>query len=329
MMSQMKKADGVFEGGGIKGIGLVGAVSVTEEKGYQFENVAGTSAGAIVASFIAAGYTAAEMKTIMDELDYNTFKDKGIMDKIPLIGSLLSVGLEKGIYEGDVFETWLRDLLAAKGVHTFGDLVMDEYKDDPKFRYRLQVIAADMTRGKMIVLPGDIEAYGISPDALGVARAVSMSMSVPFFFEPVVFQDTQGNRSYIVDGGVLSNYPVWLFDDETDDPPWPTLGYKLVEPTEGKPHVIDGPLSMLAALFSTMMEAHDSRYIEDSNFVRTVPIPTVGVSTLDFDLSPERSEALYQSGREAAEDFFSRWDFQAYKDRYRKQERESRRSRIL
>jgi NTE family protein len=206
---------------------------------------------------------------------------------------------------------------------------MEEYKDNPKYRYRLQVIAADMTRGKMIVLPGDIEAYDISPDKLDVARAVRMSMSVPFFFEPVVVQDTKGNTSYIVDGGVLSNYPVWLFDDGTDDPPWPTLGYKLVEPNEGMPHVIRGPLSMLAALFSTMMEAHDSRYIEDSDFARTVPIPTLGVRIIEFDLSPERSEALYKSGREAAEDFFSRWDFEVYKDKYRRQERESRRSRIL
>ncbi len=328
-MDQEKKVDGVFEGGGIKGIGLVGAVSVTEEKGYRFENVAGTSAGAIVASLIAADYTANEMKNIMDELDYSKFKDKSLLDKIPLIGPILSVGFEKGIYEGDVFEKWLRKLLAEKGVHTFGDLVMEEYKDNPKYRYRLQVIAADMTRGKMIVLPGDIEAYDISPDKLDVAHAVRMSMSVPFFFEPVLVQDTEGNTSYIVDGGVLSNYPVWLFDDGTDDPPWPTLGYKLVEPNEGMPHVIRGPLSMLAALFSTMMEAHDSRYIEDSDFVRTVPIPTLGVRIIEFDLSPERSEALYKSGREAAEDFFSRWDFEAYKDKYRKQERESRRSRIF
>ena len=55
------KADAVFEGGGVKGIGLVGAVAVAEERGYQWVNVAGTSAGAIVAALLAAGYSAAEI----------------------------------------------------------------------------------------------------------------------------------------------------------------------------------------------------------------------------------------------------------------------------
>ena len=52
------KADAVFEGGGVKGIGLVGAVAFAEEKGYRWVNLAGTSAGAIVAALLAAGYNA-------------------------------------------------------------------------------------------------------------------------------------------------------------------------------------------------------------------------------------------------------------------------------
>ena len=62
---QELKADAVFEGGGVKGIGLVGAVAVAEEKGYHWVNVAGTSAGAIVATLLAAGYTAQGVVTIL------------------------------------------------------------------------------------------------------------------------------------------------------------------------------------------------------------------------------------------------------------------------
>ena len=47
-------ADLVLEGGGVKGIALVGAISVLEERGYQFRRVAGTSAGAIVGALVAA-----------------------------------------------------------------------------------------------------------------------------------------------------------------------------------------------------------------------------------------------------------------------------------
>jgi len=328
MANEKMKIDAVFEGGGVKGIGLVGAVAVTEEKGFHFENVAGTSAGAIIAAFIAAGYTASEMKSILDQLDYNNFKDKGLVDKIPIMGPIVSVGFEKGIYEGNFFEKWLQELLAAKNVRTFSDLVMEEYKDDRTYRYKLQVIATDCTRGEILVLPRDIEKYGIIPDSLGVARAVRMTMSIPLFFEPVILQHATGETSYIVDGGVLSNFPVWIFDDGTTNPPWPTIGYKLVEPDEGKPHTIRGPISLFAALFSTMMEAHDARYISDQTFARTIPIPTLGVQTTEFDLSRERSDQLYESGRKAAEDFFSRWDFEKYKVKYRQAAPLQRRQRI-
>ena len=71
MSSEQMKVDAVFEGEGVKGIGLAGAVAATEEKGYEFENVAGTSAGAIVAALIAAGYKANKLREIIQNLDYN------------------------------------------------------------------------------------------------------------------------------------------------------------------------------------------------------------------------------------------------------------------
>ena len=328
MVKDRKKVDGVFEGGGVKGIAFVGAIAATEDAGYEFENVAGTSAGSIVASVIAAGYSAAEVKTIMDDLDYKAFRDKDFIDKIPLIGPAMSIVLEKGLFEGDYFEEWLRAKLDSKGIRTFGDLVMEEYRDKAKYRYKLQVIAADVSRGRLLVLPGDIVAYGQEPDELDVARAVRMSISIPFFFEPIILRDESGVDCYIVDGGLLSNYPVWIFDDDTPDPPWPTFGYKLVDPTEGQPNTIRGPLTLFGALFTTMMEAHDARYIDDHNFARTIPIPTLGIKATDFDISKKEAEALYQSGRQAAQEFLKRWDFATYKTMYREKEVPPRTERV-
>ena len=66
-MSQAEpRVDAVFEGGGVKGIALVGAAAVVEAAGYRFNNLAGTSAGAIVAALLGAGYTAAELQSILD-----------------------------------------------------------------------------------------------------------------------------------------------------------------------------------------------------------------------------------------------------------------------
>lgn len=312
------KADAVFEGGGVKGIGFVGAIDVAERQGFTWQNVAGTSAGAIVATLIAAGYTAEEMKEILGRLDYCRFKDRGTIDKVPVVGLIASLIFEKGLYEGKFFQTWMGDLLKAKNITTFGDLLIPGEKED-RYRFKLRVIASDITEGKMLVLPQDIKDYGINPEDLNVAFAVRMSMSIPFFYEPVKLQNLKtGQTSYIVDGGVLSNFPVWLFDSVGSLPEWPTIGFKLVEPEEGEPRHINGPVSMLTALFSTMMEAHDSRYIKDRNFVRTIAIPTRGVKTTEFDISREKSEGLYQSGQQGAEKFFSTWDFEQYVNEYRK-----------
>ncbi|HEX8438731.1 patatin-like phospholipase family protein [Archangium sp.] len=324
-MARLDKADAVFEGGGVKGIGLVGAVEYMEEVGLQLQNVVGTSAGAIVAALVAAGYSAAELRAIMESLDYRRFQDMSTLDRIPLLGPALSVLKEKGLYEGNYFENWLRKLLAEspRKVRTFRDLHMDGETPESKYFYRLQVIATDLTRRKMLVLPWDIRDYGYDPEELDVARAVRMSMSIPFFFEPVQVQDTRGETCFIVDGGVLSNFPVDILDNGKANPPWPTFGFKLVDRiqddgrVEEKPNRIRGPVSLLRAMFSTMLEAHDARYIKQKNFDRTIAIPTLGVGTTDFGIRREQTQALHGAGREAARRFIERWDFQAWIAKHR------------
>lgn len=310
-------ADAVFEGGGVKGIALVGAVAFAEEKGYHWSNLAGTSAGAIVASLLAAGYTGAELRSLISKVDYLKFKDKNGF-YIPIAGQLTNLIFANGIYNGGYFEKWLRDLLLRKNVKTFRDLISDEFKDDERYRFKLRVIASDITDGRLLTLPQDITQYGLKPEDLDVASAVRMSMSIPFFFKPVRLQNKLLKKNnYIVDGAVLSNFPVWLFDSQNAIPPWPTFGFQLVEPEKGGPHDIRGPISLLSALFSTMMEAHDARHIQDEHFVRTIRIPTLGVKTTEFGITADKTEALYQSGRKAAEEFLANWNFEEYVKKYR------------
>jgi NTE family protein len=326
-----KKTDAVFEGGGVKGIGLVGAVSEIEKSGYEFENLAGTSAGAIVAGLLAVGYTASEIKQEMEKLDYNKFKDEGLLDKLGLVGKAFSVGLEYGIYEGKYFESWFENLLEAKGKTTFGQ-IKTEY-GDAKFKYKFQAIAADITDRRLLVLPGDLSYFGFDPDRFSISRAVRMSMSIPIFFEPVKLQDPSGGVHYIVDGGVLSNYPIWLLDDGTSTPKWPTFGFKLVESDKRAlkktdPNPINGMPDFLKALGSTMMDAHDNYHISNSkgDFDRTIGIPTVinlngldiEIKTTNFDITSEESQALFDHGAAAAKTFLTGWDFDKWVEKYRK-----------
>jgi len=329
------RADAVFEGGGVKGIGLVGAVAEIEKAGYEFMNLAGTSAGAIVASLLAVGYKAEEIKQEMEKLDYNNFKDEGLLDKLGIVGKGLSIGFEYGIFEGEYFEKWLEGLLIRKGSTTFGEIVTDEYKKgkaDEKYKYKLQVIAADITDRRLLVLPGNLKSLGYDPDRFSISRAVRMSMSIPFFFEPVKLQDMNGRDHYIVDGGVLSNYPIWLLDDGKKNPPWPTFGFKLTEPDKrvlkaADRNPINNPISFLKSVIGTMMDAHDSYHISIStgDYDRTVGIPTVvtvrgveeEIKTVDFDISQEKSQALYDNGVRAGAAFLEKWDFAEWKKKYR------------
>jgi NTE family protein len=336
-------ADLVFEGGGVKGIGLAGALATLEERDYRAQNIAGTSAGAITAALLAAGYSAAELREIIVSLDYRQFQDRGWEDKIPLIERSLSMLLDLGLYEGDRFLEWIRERLEAKGVRTFADLVHDEFADDPRYRSRLQVVASDVTTHELLVLPRDATKLGIQPDDLDVALAVRMSMSIPVFFEPVrVVNEKTGQVHVIVDGGMLSNFPVWLFDcPDGDVPEWPTFGLLLVEPKPRTPigarlpaprMTGKGPgavIDYVKALAQTMMEAHDRLYVEQANYARTIPIPTLGVGTTEFDLSRERALALYDSGRWAAEKFLDSWDFDAYIAEFRTGKEHSRREAVV
>ena len=336
-------ADLVFEGGGVKGIGLAGALEMLEEREYRPQNIAGTSAGAITAALLAAGYSADELREIIVTLDYRQFQDRAWEDKIPLIERSLSMLLDLGLYEGDRFLAWIRERLEAKGVRTFADLVHDEFADDPRYRSRLQVIASDVTKHELLVLPRDATKLGIEPDDLDVALAVRMSMSIPVFFEPVRFVNPKtGDVHVIVDGGMLSNYPVWLFDCEDGDvPEWPTFGLLLVEP---KPQVPIGArlpkpkmagkgagavIDYVKSLAQTMMEAHDRLYVEQANYARTIAIPTLGVGTTEFDLPRDRALELYDSGRRAAEKFLDKWDFEAYIAEFRTGKEHSRRDALV
>ncbi len=326
------KADLVFEGGGVKGIGLAGAFLSLTEHGYQPQCVAGTSAGAIMASLVAAGYTGPELQNIvLNQMDFTKFADQTLLDRVPVVGDLAQFVISRGMHSGDYFLGWITQLLAAKNITTFGDL-RNVGESDPKRKYRLQVIASDLSARSMLVLPQDADRLGFDADGLEVARAVRMSMSIPVFFKPVT-----ANGHQIVDGGLLSNFPIWLFDtDQT--PAFPTFGLLLVAPDQAAPLVPTPPdtpvkplrsdIDFLEAIAETMMEAHDRFYVEQANYARTIPVPTLGVKTTEFDIPSAEAEALFNSGKNAADRFLASWDFEEYKARFRSGKTVTRRASV-
>ncbi len=329
------KANAVFEGGGIRGIGHAGAAGVFEEEGYTFESVAGSSAGAIIASLIAAGYTCAELKTIMENTDYLKFRQESFLDRLGVFGKLIEILFDYGIYSASYFENWLHGLLQKKGKTTFGDIRRSPQPGDDGCR--LHVTASDLTDRKLLVFPEDLSAFCDDPDRFSIAKAVRMSMSIPLFYEPVKWKDKRGKVHYIVDGGLLSNYPMWILDDGKSDPERPVFGFKFVDGPGGEAHRDTDKMnvfSYLTSIVSTAVDSLDQRYISTSrgDFQRTVAISATVeteagkklLSATDFDVTREESAALYQNGREAAQMFLAGWDFQRWKAVYRNQAAASR-----
>ena len=83
-------------------------------KGYEWERVAGTSAGSIIAALLAAGYSCSELKTIITDIDYNKFTKRTFIDRIPFIGKGLSAWTTLGIYSNVFIEEWIEELLRKK-----------------------------------------------------------------------------------------------------------------------------------------------------------------------------------------------------------------------
>ena len=333
-MAEPKPADLVLSGGGVKGIGLVGAVVALLEAGYSAQRVSGTSAGSIVGAVVAAAsmgerLSPGEVKELALQLDYDKFTDPGPVERLPVLGPSLAVLRGTGIYKGDYARDWVRSQLKNLGVRTFGDLAISDDSLPAEQRYKLVVTVADVTTGQLVRLPWHYRrVYGIDPDEQSVADAVRASMSIPFFFRPVTLTGSTGLTSTLVDGGILSNFPIDSLD-RTDGrkPRWPSFGVTVLPNLpEGNDKVIPalapirlfGPPHLLESVMTTVLVGRDQAYLSQPWVnARTIRVDSTDVGFLDFDISDNEIEALYAKGYAAAEKFLSSWDWDAYLERFR------------
>ncbi|MDT5076604.1 MAG: hypothetical protein QOJ80_1241 [Mycobacterium sp.] len=333
-MTGIKRADLVLSGGGVKGVGLVGAVVALLDAGYEPQRISGTSAGSIVGAIVAAAahtgaMTGAQVKELALQLDYRKFLDPGPVERVPLVGPSLALLRGSGIYQGDYAREWVRKQLADLGVVTFGDLALEDDELPPEQRYRLVVTIADVTTGQLVRLPWDYRrVFGLDPDEQLVADAVRASMSIPFFFRPVSLTSTAGLTSTLVDGGLLSNFPIDSLDrTDGETPRWPTFGITLLPNLpQGNDKVIPalaalrllGAPHLLEDVVTTVLVGRDQAYLNQPWVdARAIRVDSTDVGFLDFDISENEVEAQYLKGQEAAERFLADWNWEAYLRRFR------------
>ena len=313
------KADLVLEGGGVKGIGLVGAVLELSDAGYRFPRVAGTSAGAITAALIAALQAARQpldhLQDYVDSVEYPKFEAEGwLRQELGRVGDAGELLLHMGLHSGDYLVEWLGGILEAIGITTFAQLKMDDPGSSlpEENRYSLIVHTADVTRHKLVRLPWDYPNYGLEPDRQRIVDAVRASMSIPFFFEPVRVKAraaTYDGVSYAagtvtwVDGGLLSNFPVEVFDRSDGLPQrWPTIGIKLSarDTTMPPSRASDDTLQEALSCLQTLLNNANRYYLAPDKAARTIFIDSTGITATDFDITPQQRATLFTNGHDAA-----------------------------
>ncbi len=295
--------DLVLSGGGAKGVADIGALWAFDRLGIRFKRLAGTSAGAMMAAIVAAGFSISEISTHLMKADFMSLRDDAWDQRLPMVANFVRIAAVPksfGLFEGTRVQTWLHTLLASKGAETFGKLPTHavgmlaglEEEDGS----RLQIIASDLTHTCELIMPRDLhlERYGgLEPENFPVSHAVRMSISLPFYFKPCKL-----NGSLIVDGAFASNLPLETFDrEDTDNVRWPTFGINLVsDPTPPNPST--NLFNFGLALFDTMRHGYSrmSFLQYPTRICRLIEVPTGQVRTLDFDIPQSKRERLFLDG---------------------------------
>ncbi len=235
----------------------------------------------------------------------------------------MSLVVRRGAYAGDWIRAFLLRELGDLGVRTFADLRRDDAGDDPALttpdhRYKLVVMATDVTHGRLLRLPWDYALFGLDPDDQLVADAVRMSLSIPFYFEPRTLRSrATGERATIVDGGVLSNFPIEIFDrTDGEQPRWPTFGVRLLPdlpaglgdlvPFYGAPML--PTVRLLEQVVATALVGRDQTHLDRPGVrERTMTVDTSGTAITEFGIGAKEKAELVERGRATAADFLRRW----------------------
>jgi len=365
------KYDLVFEGGGAKGMAFVGAVAELLAAGRSHDRLLGTSAGAITATLLAAGYTVDEMNAALMEQEDGRPVFAGFMgqpdeftdaelDKggtlallknldIALLPRFLEDRMDRkvvqalarggksrhlvalvergGWFAARRFVTWLSAKLDAARTdgtpRNYSKMTLAQFH--AATGVDLSMVASDTTDSRLLVLN-----HRTAPDC-PVVYAVRMSMSIPLVWDEVTWQPEWGQyRSRdiaghgVVDGGMLSNFPLELFLSAAPQVTrvmgpkrdTPVLGLMIDEslevPGAGSGAAAKRPgalaefalVTRIGRLIDTATTAHDKRVIDEHGEL-IVRLPAKGYGTTEFDMSEARRNALVAGARAAMQGWLS------------------------
>jgi NTE family protein len=306
----------ILDGGGVKGAALAGCLKAADDNGVHFKGYGGTSAGSIIALLAAAGYTPRELQSIVtEEIEFTSFLDDegellAELTELPEIlkskwklpfrlvnhwGLLKMLHSDFGLYEADKLKRFLLGKLQKKipALEKAPDVTFQDLLDQgcPP----LKIMVSDIGRQTPTVYSG------VSPrDTNGsVLEAVRASMSYPFVFKPVKVFDRR-----LVDGGLCSNLPIFLFEEERRQNRLPVVAFDLVLSPDTSARTWSFG-NFCGRMLSTALEAGDQLMRKAVEGLYYIPITVpAGINTLDFSIDETKRAALFDRGYREASTYF-------------------------
>lgn len=263
-------------GGGIRGIAHVGVLKALEENNIKVAAIAGTSAGSIIATLYAMGYSPYYIYLLFKRYarDIINIRSKPIINGITNFIRNNKIGIA-GLSDGNEFEKMYDELARKKGFRLIGDIKMP-----------LLVSAVDIGESKEYIFTNCASRKNIKDNyitEIGIGRAVRASSSFPAIFCPCEYKN-----HIFMDGGVLNNLP-------TEELKKVYTGKIISVNFESDPVYNDYDImNIIMKTLDIMGNKLSINSLKKSDFVLTVP--TDGTGLIDVD----KIDICYKYGYEIA-----------------------------
>ncbi len=289
-----------IKGGGVKGVAYVGALEELDKANIfqTIKRISGTSAGALMATMIAVGYTVEQIRNLMLSIEFKKFESGW---------NPLKIFTKYGVHHGGYILEFAQKVVANSPLKLSTNATFEELQN--KGGKELYIFSCDTSLR-------DITEFSFenTPKVI-IAEAVRASMSIPYYFKAWKFSNGLPNAHLYVDGGIAYNYPLSFYDDSRfnafEHENFNSIGLFLTSKDSRIPKKLKyyKLFYFSKELFEALLSAQDYIIVKDKEQMqRSILIDDLGFSATDFNMSKDNLEKLMQSGRDATKTFLKNWN---------------------
>ena len=267
----------LFGGGAIRGLAYIGTIRALEELNVEYDIIAGSSVGSIVAALVACGYKSYEIENFFMKVNFELFKD-------------IHLGFGKGfaLSKGEIFVDWINEILTNKIESTKGRNI--QFKDLDK---NLVIITTNLTK----FCSQEFSTFA-TPD-FEIASAIKISSSMPGLMAPYQYKG-----AHLVDGDLQKASPMWKLSENINNSNSRILEFRL----EGEYNKDEkNPISFINTIYSCVTDVATEFVTEifgQNDRYDCISINTGDIFFADFNLNKEDRRNLINKGYEQTMKYF-------------------------